>query len=49
VPARSKGFVDKAAVLKPEGVSTDATHISVSLSGSNMAAYPVMVPDFFIL
>jgi len=29
--------------------STDATHIFVSFSGSNMAAFPVMVPDFVIL
>ena len=29
--------------------STDATHIFVWIWGSNMAAFPVMVPDFFIL
>jgi len=29
--------------------STDATHIFVWIWGSNMAAFPLMVPDFFIL
>jgi len=27
----------------------NATHIFVSFSGPNMAAFPVMVPDFYIL
>ena len=29
--------------------STDATHIFVWNWGSKMAAFPVMVPDFFVL
>ena len=29
--------------------STDATHIFVWNWGSNMAAFPVMVPDFYLL
>jgi len=30
-------------------VSTDATHIFVWNWGSKIAAFPVLVPDFFVL